>query len=177
MSLAVPAGSYPMDLAHSQLGFAVTHLGISIVRGTFDKFDGTLVVGDRIEDTSVSVEAEMGSVNTGNSAREDVLLGEAFFDAANHPGLSFQSTSAQETEGGYELLGDLTIKGITKPVRLSVSYNGSAVFPMDQSTHFGFSASGEISRSAFGVSTGVPMVTDEVSLHLEAQFIAPAAEG
>lgn len=174
MSLAIPAGTYPLDLTHSQLGFSVTHLGISVVRGTFDEFDGSLTIGERIEDTSVWVEAEMASVNSGHPGRNDVLLGEAFFDVANHPKLSFRSTSAAEADGDYELVGDLTIRSITEPVRLAVSYNGSAVFPVDQSTHFGFSATGEISRSAFGVSTGVPMVTDEVALHLEAQFIAPA---
>ncbi|MDG2113874.1 MAG: hypothetical protein P8N02_14830 [Actinomycetota bacterium] len=92
MTLPIPAGTYGTDSMHSQLGFGVTHLGISIVRGTFD------------------------------------------------------------------------------------SYTGSNVFPMDQSTHYGFSAKGTISRTAFGVSFGVPMVTDEVDLFLEVQFVSPASD-
>jgi polyisoprenoid-binding protein YceI len=174
MSLPVPAGSYTIDPVHSQLGFAVTHLGISIVRGTFDQFSGSLTVADDLEGTVVAIEAQMASVNSGSPARDEHLLGDSFFDATNHPVLSFRSNTVRESDAGYELLGDLTIRGISNPIRLAASYNGSAVFPMDQSTHFGFSATGEISRSAFGVSYGVPMVTDEVALHLEAQFVQPA---
>ena len=118
----------------------------------------------------------MASVNTGNAARDKHILGGDFFDAANHPQMTFASTSVSETSDGYELKGDLTIKGITNTVTLAGTYNGSAVFPMDGSTHHGFSMSGTISRSAFDVSYGVPMVTDDVELVLGAQFIEAASE-
>jgi polyisoprenoid-binding protein YceI len=75
------------------------------------------------------------------------------------------------------LAGNLTIKAVTQPVTFNTTYNGSRVFPMDQSTHYGFSAGATIGRSAFEVSYGVPMVADEVVLQLEAQFIKPAPTG
>lgn len=75
------------------------------------------------------------------------------------------------------MAGNLTIKAVTQPVTFNTTYNGSQVFPMDQSTHYAFSASATIGRSAFEVSYGVPMVADEVVLQLEAQFIEPAPAG
>ena len=176
MSLPVPAGRYEIDTFHSQLGFSVTHLGISVVRGTFDSYRGSLNVGEALADTGVEIEADMSSVASGHPAREEYLQGEDFFDSANHPTMSFRSTSVTETADGYAVNGDLTIRGVTQPVSLAASYNGSAPFPMDGSTHYGFSATGTISRSAFGMDYGVPMVTDEVDLHLEAQFVHPAED-
>ena len=176
MALAISEGTYPIDAVHSQLGFFVTHLDISLVRGTFDVFTGALTIGSAVADVTVLIEAEMASVNTGNAARDKHILGGDFFDVPNHPQMAFASTSVSETSDGYELKGDLTIKGITNAVTLAGTYNGSAVFPMDGSTHYGFSMSGTISRSAFGVSYGVPMVTDDVGLVLETQFIEAASE-
>ncbi len=176
MTLPIAGGTYQIDATHSQLGFSVTHLDISLVRGTFDMFTGSLIVGDTVADTGVTIEAEMSSVNTGNASRDEHLLGDNFFDVTNHAQMGFQSTAVSEAGDGYELKGELTIKGITNTVTLTGTYNGSGVFPMDGSTHHGFSLSGTISRSAFGVSYGVPMVTDEVELLLEAQFIDPTPE-
>lgn len=175
MSLPIAPGTYGIDAMHSQLGFSITHLGISIVRGTFDKFDGSLTVGASLADTAVSIDAEMASVNSGNQMRDGHMHGDDFFDVANHPTMSFRSTSIEESGSGYAMTGDLTIKGVTQAVTLATDYNGSGVFPMDQSTHFGFAASGKISRSAFGISYGVPMVSDDVKLSLDVQFVQPAA--
>ena len=174
MSLDIPAGTYGIDTMHSQLGFSVIHLGISTIRGTFDRFSGWLAIGDSVGDTSVTIEAEMASMNSGNAMRDEHMHGADFFDVANHPQMIFQSTSITETGSGYALTGHLTIKGVTASVTFDTAYNGSEVFPLDQSTHYGFSAGTTISRSAFGVSYGVPLVSDDVKLQLEAQFIQPA---
>ena len=174
MSLPIPAGTYGIDAMHSQLGFSITHLGISIVRGTFDKYEGSLIVGASLAETAVAIHAEMASINSGNAMRDGHMHGDDFFDVANHPTMSFQSTSIEESDPGYSMTGDLTIKGITHSVTLAADYNGSEVFPMDQSTHFGFAARGTISRSAFGVSYGVAMVSDDVKLTLDVQFVKPA---
>jgi polyisoprenoid-binding protein YceI len=104
------------------------------------------------------------------------MFGSDWFDTANHPQMSFRSTSVVESAGGYTMTGDLTIRGITHPVTFDVIYNGSNTFPMDQSTHFGFEASGSISRTSFDVSYGVPLLSDEVKLTLDAQFILPPAD-
>jgi polyisoprenoid-binding protein YceI len=174
-TLPIPSGTYAIDDWHSQLGFSVRHLGISTVRGSFDKYTGSLVVGDDLAATSVTIEAEMGSANTGNPGRDGHLQGEDFFDAANHPTMSFRSTSiADQGDNKFALTGDLTIRGTTKPVTLDVSFNGSGVFPMDQSTHVGFGATGTIKRTDFGVNYGVPLVSENVELNLDLQFVAPA---
>jgi polyisoprenoid-binding protein YceI len=174
VSLPIPCGTYGIDTWHSQLSFAVRHLGISTVRGTFVRYSGSLTVGEDLATTSVSVDAEMGSVASGNPGRDEHLHGELFFDVANHPLMTFRSTSIAAHGEGYVLTGDLTIKGTTLAVSFATTFNGSNVFPVDQSTHFGFTATGTISRSAFGVSYGVPLVSDEVALTLDIQFVQPA---
>ena len=176
MSLPIPAGTYAIDPVHTQLGFSVTHLGISVVRGAFDSFSGSLTVGDTLAETALSVDAETASVHSGNAMRDEHLRAGDFFDVANHPQLTFRSTAISESGSGFSMSGDLTIKGATQPVELEATFNGSGVFPVDQSTHYGFSATGTISRSAFDVSYGVPMVSDDVALVLEAQFVSPASD-
>lgn len=176
MTLPIAPGTYGIDTMHSQLGFYVSHLGISLVRGTFDSYTGSLTVGRALGETALSIDAEMASVHTGNEKRDLHLHGEDFFDVANHPQMSFRSTSIDENGSTYALIGDLTIRGITRSVTLSATYNGSGVFPMDKSTHYGFSASGTISRSDFGVAYGVPLASDDVALMLEAQFVSPASD-
>ena len=176
MALPIVAGTYGIDTNHSQLGFSVRHLGISVIRGMFDRYSGALYVGDDLASTVVAIEAEMASINSGNRDRDEHMYGADWFDIANHPQMTFRSTSIVEAPGGYTMTGDLTIKGITRSVTFSSIYNGSNTFPMDQSTHFGFEASGSISRSAFGVSYGVPLLSDDVKLTLDAQFILPPAD-
>ena len=176
MALPIAPGTYGIDNHHSQLGFAVTHLGISTIRGTFDQYSGALYVGEDLATTVVAIEAEMGSINSGDRARDDHLFGADFFDTAAHPQMNFRSTSIEEAGSGYTMTGDLTIKGITHPVTFDVTFIGSNIFPVDNSTHFGFTASGSISRSAFGVSYAVPLVSDEVTLTLDVQFILPKAD-
>jgi polyisoprenoid-binding protein YceI len=176
MALPIAPGTYSIDTHHSQLGFAVTHLGISTIRGTFDQYSGALYVGQDLATTVVSIEAEMGSFNSGERMRDEHMFGADFFDTAAHPQMNFRSTSIEEAGSGYKMTGDLTIKGNTHPVTFDVNFNGSETFPMDNSTHFGFSASGLISRSAFGVSYGVPMVSDEVTLSLDVQFVLPKGD-
>jgi polyisoprenoid-binding protein YceI len=176
MNLPIAPGSYNIDTVHSQLGFAVKHLGISTVRGMFDRYSGALFVGSTLADTVVTIEAEMASVNSGNSMRDEHLHGADFFDVANHPQMTYRSTSVAESGSGYAMTGDLSIKGVTHPVTLQATFNGSGVFPMDHSTHHGFTATATISRSAFGVSYGVPLVSDDVVLTLDVQFISPAVD-
>lgn len=176
MNLPISSGSYPIDDVHSQIGFSVVHLGLTMVRGTFDSFGGSLTVGDALEDVSVVFEADMKSVSSSNPGRDEYIQGEGFFESEKYPTMSFRSTSVTGSGSGpdYELVGDLTIRDLTHPATLAVTYNGSAEFPLDGSVHHGFSGRGTISRSAYGVSYGVPLVTDEVGIELEVQFVDPA---
>lgn len=177
MALPIAAGTYRIDTYHSQLGFTVTHLGISLIRGTFDRYDGSLQVGADLASTVVAIEADMASINSGNRDRDHHMHGADWFDVANHPTMTFHSTSISEEPGGYTMTGDLTIRGITEPVTLDTTYNGSSTFPLDRSTHFGFDATGTIRRSAFGISSGLTMLGDDVRLNLGVQFIEPRADG
>jgi polyisoprenoid-binding protein YceI len=177
MALPIAPGTYGIDTNHSQLGFSVRHLDISVIRGLFDRYSGELCVGDDLASTVVAIDAEMASVNSGHRGRDEQLFGADWFDVANHPRMSFRSTSIAEAPGGYLMTGELTIKGTTNAVTFHTIYNGSTIFPMDQSTHFGFAASGLISRSAFGMSYAVPVVSDEVRLTLDTQFILAPAKG
>ena len=174
MTLPIPVGTYGIDTSHSQLSFAVKHLGISTVRGTFDRYSGSLTVGADVGQTSVTIDAEMASVASGNAGRDEHLHGDHFFDVANHPTMTFRSTAIAPAGDGYQLTGDLTIRGITKSVTLNAQFNGASVFPMDKSTHYGFVATGTIMRTDFGVNYAVPMVSDDVALTIDAQFIQPA---
>jgi len=142
----------------------------------FDRYSGALYVGEDLASTVVAVEAEMASINSGNRDRDEHMYGPDWFDVANHPQMNFRSTSIVEAPSGYTMTGDLTIKGITQTVSFRTTYNGSSTFPMDKSTHYGFEASGLISRSAFGISYGLPLLGDEVNLTLDAQFVLPRAE-
>ena len=174
MSLPIPPGTYGIDPVHSQVGFAIRHLGITTIRGTFDRFTGSLTIGEDLADTSVTVEADMASLNTGFAMRDEHIHGPDFFDLANHPTMTFQSTSVAESGDGYAMTGDLTIRGVTVPVTFDTTFNGSEVFPVDGSTHFGFSASATISRTAFDMAQLIPVLSDNVKLELEAQFVRPA---
>ena len=175
MGLPIGVGTYPIDTAHSQLGFSLTHLGITAIRGTFDEYSGELKVGDNLDDTSVTIEAQTSSINTGNALRDENVQPAEYLDVANHPGMSFRSTSIAERNSGYDLTGDLTIRSVTMPMTFDVTYNGEATFPIDGSTHFGFTARATISRSAFGVSHAPDVISDEVDLMLEVRFVRPAA--
>jgi polyisoprenoid-binding protein YceI len=177
LALPIAPGRYGIDTYHSQLGFSVRHLGISVIRGTFDRYSGALQVGDDLADTVVTIEAEMDSINSGQRDRDQHMLGSEWLDTATYPRMTFRSTSIVEAPGGYAMTGDLTIKDITRSVTFDAIYNGSNIFPMDESTHFGFEASGSISRSAFGVSYGVPLLSDHVKLTLDVQFVLPPAKG
>ena len=113
MGLPIGVGTYPIDTAHSQLGFSLMHLGISAIRGTFDEYSGELKVGDDLDDTSVTIDAEMTSINSGNALRDENVHAAEYLDVANHPRMSFRSTSIAESDSGYALTGDLTIKNVT----------------------------------------------------------------
>jgi polyisoprenoid-binding protein YceI len=179
-TLPLPAGEYTLDVAHSGVFFQVRHLGISNVRGTFKTFDAGLTVGDDLDSVAVTATIDMASVDTNQPDRDAHLLGTDFFHADEHPQMTFRSTGLQSVGGEeLELEGELTINGITKPITLEVEFNGSEVFPVDQSVHVGFTASAEVRRSAYGIDFGVPLgmskvgVGDKVKVDLDLQFIAP----
>jgi polyisoprenoid-binding protein YceI len=179
-ALPLAAGRWTADPYHTTASFVVRHLGLSKVRGRFDGVTATLDVGDSLDSTSVAAEIDMASVSTGNADRDAHLASSDFFNASANPTLRFASTSITGSDDAYTMVGDLTINGITKPVELNVEFFGTSVFPMDQSTRAGFSATTSISRKDFGIEFNVPlggdkvMISDKVAVELDVQLVAPA---
>jgi polyisoprenoid-binding protein YceI len=126
--VAVPAGTWAIDPVHSTIGFEVKHFGISTFRGRFTGYEGTIETG---EGTLERVEGrvDVASVDVRDEQLAGHLQGEDFFDAANHPRIEFASTGVRRVEDGYELDGELTIRGVTKPVTLAVEIDGAGEDP------------------------------------------------
>jgi polyisoprenoid-binding protein YceI len=157
----------------------VRHLGLSNVRGRFDRFTAALDVGSTLDTVAVSAAIELSSVDTNNADRDAHLRTSDFFDTDKHPTMTFVSTALTGSDDSYELQGDLTIAGVTKPVTLDVEFNGTEVFPADQSTHAGFTATTQLRRSDFGIEFGIVagaekiLLGDKIKVELDLQFIAP----
>src|SRR5436309_15779970 len=114
----IPAGTYHVDPAHSSVGFEVRHMGIATVRGAFRKVQGVLDTGG--ESPVLQGSAEVASIDTGEESRDGHLTSPEFFDVANHPEITFHSTAGEPGDGGeIRLSGEITIKGVTKPIELS----------------------------------------------------------
>jgi polyisoprenoid-binding protein YceI len=167
---ALTAGTWDIDPAHSEVGFTVRHLGLSKVRGRFNTFSGTVTIADDQTASSVSASIDLSSVDTNNEMRDGHLQSADFLNSEDSPTMTFVSSGVTETA----LSGDLTIRGITKPVTLDLSYNGVAVDGYEV-TRSGFNASGQILRSDFGIAFNAPLgidgmlVSDKVAIELEIQ--------
>jgi polyisoprenoid-binding protein YceI len=178
-TLPLATGTWTLDPHHSSVTFVVRHLGLSNVHGRFDRFDASLVVGETLADTKVTADIELASVDTNQPDRDAHLLSTDFFRAELHPTMSFVSTTLSGDGEEYEMQGDLTLNGITKPVTLAVEFNGAAVHPGDGHLHSGFTATGEIKRGDFGVDFNMPLgmgklaLGEKVKIEIDVQFLAP----
>ncbi len=176
--LELAPGRWSLDKNHSGVSFVVRHLGLSNVRGRFDGFDATLDIGTSLAEIAITADVDLSSVDTNNADRDAHLRSTDFFDTDQHPFMTFRSTSVTGSGENYELAGDLTIAGVTKPVTFDVDFNGTEIFPGDQSTHAGFTATGTIRRSDFGIDFGIIagaeklMLGDKVKVELDMQFVA-----
>ncbi len=150
---------------------------VSKVRGHFEKFEGSVVtLGDQPLDSSVEVSVEMASINTNNADRDNHIRSDDFFGVEQFPTMTYRSTGVRAEGDGYVVDGELTLRGVTKPVSLELEVNGFGPDPFG-GTRSGFSAKGEISRKAFGVKFDAPMenggavVGDKIQLLIEAELI------
>lgn len=165
--------TWKIDETHSEINFKVKHMMISTVTGSFEKFEGKVETSkDDFKNADFSFSAEIDSVNTNNSDRDKHLKSDDFFGAEKFPKLTFKSRSFD----GEKMVGDLTIKGVTKEVTLETEYNGTAVDPYGQ-TKAGFEFEGQVSRKDFGLTwsavteAGSVVVSDKVKLIASLQFI------
>jgi polyisoprenoid-binding protein YceI len=172
--LPLKPGRWTLDPAHARVGFAVRHLGVSKVRGSFTAFDAELVVGSSVEDTAVNSSIDVSSIETGNTVRDDNVR--SGLDVERRPTMTFRSTGISGSGERWTLDGDLTIGDVTRPISLEVSFGGVGEFFFDGTRHAGFEARGELHRKDFGLSLGPadPIVGDVVKLVLDMEFIEPA---
>ncbi|SIO42461.1 YceI family protein [Chitinophaga niabensis] len=173
--------TWKIDALHSEIEFKVKHLMITNVTGYFGEYDATLS-GDKedFSDAKITFESNVSSISTKNAQRDEHLKSEDFFDAANHPKITFASTEVKKKDAeNFVLKGDLTIRGNTRPVELNVEYTGLTVDPYGQ-TKAGFELTGKINRKDFGLTwtatteAGGLVVSDEVRLIAAVQMIKQA---
>jgi polyisoprenoid-binding protein YceI len=173
---------WTLDPTHSELQFKIRHLMITNVTGQFSDFSVDVETEDEDFMTAkISFNAEINSISTGNAQRDEHLKSADFFDAAKWPELSFKATKYEnvDNDGSYELYGDLTIRDVTKPVKLDVEFGGIIKDPWGN-TRAGFSISGKVNRKEFGLQwhavteSGGIVVSDDVKIHAALEFIKKA---
>lgn len=162
---------YTLDPAHTQVMFAVSHLGFSFSHGRFDKFDGSFTFNAAQPETSeIEATIDINSLDMGSAEWDKHLKSADFFNAEKFPTMTFKSTKIEKTgEKTGTVTGDLTLMGVTKPVTLEVRYNNSGVHPYNRNHIAGFSATGLIKRSDFGMKGGLPAVGDDVAIMIEVE--------
>ncbi|MDH7637866.1 YceI family protein [Sphingomonas oryzagri] len=168
----VTAGTYKVEPNHTQVGFAVDHMGFSIFRGVFTGASGTLAL-DPANPTKaqLSVSIPIASVQTSNPKLNEELVSADWFDAAQFPNATFVSTAITVGPNNTALVdGNLTIHGVTKAARMQVHFHGAGTNPMDKALTVGFDARMGFNRSDFGVTKYVPVVSDHVELTIAGAF-------
>lgn len=181
-SLPLAAGTWGVDHPHSGVHFKVRHIGLSNVRGRFNRYDASISVGETLDDVRVEATVELSSVDTNQPDRDAHLLGTDFFSADQHPTMTFRSTGIRPTGADeYALDGELTLNGVTRPVTLDVEFLGVETFPADGTLHAGFAATGVVNRDDFGIDFNMPLGVDKfalgkkINVELDLQFVEPSA--
>jgi len=171
-------GTWDIDPVHSEVSFVVRHMVVSKVRGRFDRFEGTIVTAQDPLDSAVEATIEAGSINTNQEQRDGHIRSADFLDVDNHPEITFRSSVVRPAGGHFLVDGDLTIRGVTKPVTLELEVNGFTPDPFG-GTRAGFTATTEIDRQEFGVSYNGPIpgadnamvLSDKITLNIEVEAV------
>ena len=172
----IPTGTWAIDKAHTKVGFAVKHMGVSTVRGEFREFDGALEVG---EDGTLRAHGTVkaASVNTNQEQRDEHLRSADFFDVENYPDLTFESTSIERIDDeDYRIVGDLTIHGVTNQIELDAELGGVDIGPEGEH-RTGLEVTGQLSRKDYGMrfnaalGSGNAVVADKVKLAIDVEAI------
>ncbi|CAM3860166.1 YceI family protein [Nocardioides zeicaulis] len=173
-------GDYVVDASHSRMGFSARHAMVTTVRGQFSDFEGTAHVdAEDPSASSVSIAIRPASISTGSADRDGHLVSADFFDAENHPALTFTSTSVERDGSEWTITGDLTIKGVTRSVTIPFEETGTAVDPFGN-TRVGFEGATTINRKDWDLSwnaaleTGGVLVSEKIKLELDISAIKNA---
>ena len=169
--------TFALDPAHTQVAFSVDRFGFNRVLGQFDEVAGEVIIDEaNPANSSVHAIVQIASLSAGNATRDEHLRGERWLNAAQFPTMEFRSTSVRlVSETRAEVTGNLTLLGQTHPLTLDVTLNRIADAPNNQRRTAGFSATGEISRAAWGSTTAANLIGDAVSIQIEALAQVPAA--
>ncbi len=174
-------GVWTVDASHSEVGFVARHLMVSKVRGHFTQYEATVTVAPNVLDSKVEATVQLDSIETNDEKRNGHLKSEDFFHVDEHPTMTFVSTGIREHGSDFYLDGDLTIRGVTRPVTFDLEFNGVAATPWGGRSA-GFSAETEINRKDWGLEWNVALesggflVSDKVKITLEIEAGAPADE-
>ena len=174
--MAYQAGTWTIDAVHSTVGFAVRHMMVSKVRGKFGEFEGTIVTAENPLESTATATIKLDSVDTGNAQRDGHLRTADFFNTESNKEMTFTSTSLSGSGEEFEVTGDLSLNGVTKPITFTVELEG---FGPDAygGTRAGFTATGTNNRKDFGVDfnaameTGGVVVADKVAITLEIEAV------
>lgn len=168
-------GTWTIDPAHSDVGFAIRHLMISNVKGHFTKFEGRIVTTEDPLKSEVTATIDMASIDTANVARDEHLRTADFFQVEKYPTMSYRSTGIRPDSDGFLMEGELTLKAVTLRVPLKLEANGFGVDPFASNpaagARAGFTATGEINRMDFGVSYNGPVPGGGLALGEKVQII------
>ena len=175
------AGKWTIDPVHSYVGFTVRHMMVSKVRGHFTEFSGELITADDPLGSSVTATIDLRSIDTSNGQRDDHIRSADFFEVETHPHMTYRSTGLSTDGDDFILDGELTLKGVTRPVPLALEITGFGPDAMG-GIRAGFSASGEINRSDFGVSYNGPIpgggtvISEKVQINLDVEAVLQTDE-
>lgn len=170
--------TWQLDASHSSIGFSVKHLMIATVKGSFGKFEASFSGDDKdLSNAKVTVKVDTASIDTSNDQRDAHLRSPDFFDVENFPAITFAGKRIiGEAFGDFKIVGDLTIRGVTKEITLDATFEGRAKDPWGNS-RLGYSANGKIRRSDFGLNwnqaleAGGVVVSEDVKISVEASFV------
>jgi polyisoprenoid-binding protein YceI len=175
-------GTWVIDQSHSEIGFSIRHLMVSKVKGRFADFSGTLVTGEHPLDSSVEATIALSSIDTGNADRDAHVRSADFFDVESHTTMSYRSTGVRAEGDGFVVDGELSLRGVTRPVSLQLEINGFQAGTPFGDTRAGFTATTEIDRSDFGITFNAPLEgggvvlgnSIKITLEIEAVLQVPA---
>jgi polyisoprenoid-binding protein YceI len=181
-AIELTAGTWEIDTAHSEIAFSVRHL-MTTVRGSFTRFTGRIEVADDPLASSVRAEIEMASIETRNAERDEHVRSSEILDVAHHPNMTFAAAGVEEArrrrhaaQQGYVVAGELTVRGVTRPIDLLTEYFGISEDPWG-GIRAGFTATATIDRKDFGVEFNIPLggdravLGDEIDVQLEIQAV------
>lgn len=160
------------DSYHSRIQFSVIHLGIADITGNFEKSNLTIDADDKnFSNSKINFEVEVGSINTHIEPRDQHLKSADFFDVEKFPKMNFVSTSIKKTKKNqYKVMGNLSMRGVTKPVTVTLVYRGSTINQRNKKNTHGYQIIGQINRSDFGVGNGFPNAMISNTVHIKGDF-------